>query len=48
MEKLVSCHQRIFSELFFDTDAIIISFPMKRVWMFHHSGYIGLFCYKND
>ena len=48
MEKLVSCHQRIFSELFFDTDAIVISFPMKRVWMFHHSGYIGLFCYKND
>ena len=34
--------------VFFDTDAIIISFPMKRVWMFHHSGYIGLFCYKND
>lgn len=32
-------------ELFFDTDAIIISFPMRLVWMFHHSGYIGLFCY---
>lgn len=34
-----------FEKLFFDTDAIIISFPMRLVWMFHHSGYIGLFSY---
>lgn len=45
LEQLVKCHQGIFQELFFDTDAIIISFPMRLVWMFHHSGYIGLFYY---
>lgn len=43
---LVKNYANIFSENFFDTNAIIISMSEKTVWMFHHSGYLGLFNYN--
>ena len=46
LDKLVENYANIFSENFFDTNAIIISVEEKLVWMFHHSGFIGLFNYN--
>lgn len=43
---LVKNYVSIFSENFFDTNAIIISINEKTVWMFHHSGFLGLFNYN--
>lgn len=46
LEGLIRHHHEIFKEMFFDTNAIIISFLEKKVWMFHHSGFVGLFDYS--
>jgi len=43
---LVINYANIFSEKFFDTNVIIISVNEKLVWMFHHSGFLGLFNYN--
>ena len=46
LEGLIEHHYEMFKQMFFDTDAIIISFLQKKVWMFHHSGFVGLFDYS--
>lgn len=46
LEGLIKYHYEIFKQMFFDTNAIIISFVEKKVWMFHHSGFVGLFDYN--
>lgn len=48
LEGLVKNHRAIFSDDFFSTDAVIISFQERMVWMFHHSGLVGLFDYGRD
>lgn len=47
LEVLVKNFSNIFSEHFFDTNVIIISLSEKIVWMFHHSGFVGLFDYNS-
>lgn len=46
LDNLIENYANIFSENFFDTNAIIISVSRKIVWMFHHSGFLGLFDYN--
>ena len=46
LEGLLRHHREIFKQIFFCIDVIIISFSEKKVWMFHHSGYVGLFDYS--
>ena len=48
LEGLVKNYVNIFQETFFDTNAIIISLNEKLVWMFHHSGFVGLFDYSKQ
>lgn len=47
LDEFVCNHELIFSERFVETDVLIISLCKKLVWMFHHSGYVGLLDYKN-
>lgn len=46
LDEFVCNHEFMFSEKFVETDVLIISLCKKMVWMFHHSGYVGLFDYK--
>lgn len=48
LEGLIKHYYEIFKQTFFDTNAIIISFLEKKVWMFHHEGFVGLFEYLAD
>lgn len=45
LAEFVCNHELIFSERFVETDVLIISLCKKLLWMFHHSGDVGLFDY---